>query len=290
MATNVTAARRRWALLITPLMVFYLVFFALPQLVFLRQGFYEYAGPGQIGDEVTTQTFKDVLSDSFVYEALMRTLALSSVVAVLVILIGFPLAYAATRWRGWGTVVFAVVVAAMFSSPIARLLGWKVLLRDDGLINDAFGLIGLGPFNMTSNFTAVTIGTVHAILPLVVIGLMPVCESLPAKLVEAAQGLGASQWRVVRGVIWPHVRVGVISMALLAFADVAGAFTTPAVLGGGKVPILPTLLYAEMRQFLDYPRAAVLAIVLFVIVNIVVLVSLMATRGHGAHDRRDVAV
>ncbi|WP_324274908.1 ABC transporter permease [Blastococcus brunescens] len=127
---------------------------------------------------------------------------------------------------------------------------------------------------MSNNFTAVVIGTVHAVLPIAVIGLMPVMQRVPASHVMAARSLGASEWTTFFRIFLPQTVNGCVAVGMLAFATTAGAFTTPVLLGGGRVGVLSILMYSDATTALNYPRAAVLAVILFVIVLLTVAVSL----------------
>ena len=258
-------------------MIFYAVFFVASQAVFLRASLYESIGPGQIGGPASIDGFSSALGDPFIRLAIFRTLQLSALTAVIASLIGLPIAYAIARSRRWGGVLFVLVVASMFSSAVARVLGWRVLLGRTGIINSVLMSIGLidEPLVLVSNFTGVIIGTVHALMPLAIIGTIPVCESLPRPLLEAAESLGASRWRTFWQVIIPHVRRGVVGMGLVVFAVTAGAFTTPALLGGGRVAVLPILIRTQMVQAFDYASASTLAVILITIVAITVLLTLL---------------
>src|SRR5665647_506616 len=101
------------------------------------------------------------------------------------------------------------------------------------------------PLSISNNFTAVVIGTVHAILPIAVIGLMPVCQQVPESQILAARSLGASDFLIFARVYLPQTVNGCVAVGLLAFAITAGAFTTPVLLGGGKVGVLSILMYQD---------------------------------------------
>jgi ABC-type spermidine/putrescine transport system permease subunit I len=268
----------KWALGVLPLGIFFAVFFLLPQVYFLRAAFYTTDTFGQISSEPTTETLARAF-DGFYLGALWQTVELCLLTSVLTMLLAYPMAYTIVRSRKWGGIVFVAVVAAMFSSAVARVLGWQVLLAVNGPINDLIQALGRDePLRLTNNLTGVVIGSVHAVLPVAVLGLMPVCEMVREEQSQAAMSLGASPWRSFSRVFLPQTRTGVISVGLLLFAVTAGAFTTPALLGGGRVAVLSVLIYTLASQSLDYSTAAVLSLLLLVVVGLAVLAGLAVGR------------
>jgi ABC-type spermidine/putrescine transport system permease subunit I len=259
-----------------PLLVLYVVFFVVPQAYFLRMAFYRPGTYGDVTGPIGLGTFGDVLTSRFYLEAIWKTVELCGVCGILAVVLAYPVAYLIVRYERIGGALFILVAATMFSSAVARVLGWRVLLADGGPINEALLSIGVigEPLSISNNFTAVVIGTVHAILPVAVIGLMPVCQAVPQDQVLAARSLGASELTTFVRVYFPQTFLGCVAIGLLSFATTAGAFTTPVLLGGGRVGVLSILMYSDATSALNYPRAAVLAVVMFVMVLVAVGISL----------------
>ena len=90
----------------------------------------------------------------------------------------------------------------------------------------------------------------------------------------ASEGLSASRWRTFWFVVFPMIRIGVLGGALLIFANSIGAFTTPAILGGGRTLLLPILIQEKVLLQLDWPIGAALAAAL---TALVIGISLLAT-------------
>jgi ABC-type spermidine/putrescine transport system permease subunit I len=275
----VTAGRpTKWAFGVLPLGVVFAVFFLVPQISFLRSALYKTDTFGQLSPHMTTETLTGSFN-GFYLGALWRTVELCLITSFLTLVLAYPMAYTIVRSRRWGGVVFVAVVAAMFSSAVARVLGWQVLLAVNGPVNDLLQALGRDhPLQLSNNFTGVVIGSVHAVLPVAVLGLMPVCEMVRREQSEAATSLGASEWRSFSRVFLPQTWPGVVSVGLLLFAVTAGAFTTPAMLGGGRVAVLSVLIYTLASQSLDYSTAAVLALLLLVIVALAVVAGLAVGR------------
>ncbi|ODU06675.1 MAG: hypothetical protein ABS81_04135 [Pseudonocardia sp. SCN 72-86] len=271
---------RGWLLGGVPLLVVYVIVFLVPEVVFLSKAFFTTTGPGEVGGPATFATIGETVSADFTIRALVTTLELGAITAVVCVVLGLPLAYASVHWRRWGSPIFIAVVAVMLSSAVARVLGWQVVLGYTGVINKLLlelNLIGQ-PLPLSDNFFAVCVGQIHAALPLAVIGLIPACTSIRTSVLDASSGLGASQLTTFGRIILPQCRGAVVSIALIVFATTAGSFTTPALLGGGRVPVLSLLIYNEILQKFDYAGAAATALLLLLIVGLVVLAALLADR------------
>jgi putative spermidine/putrescine transport system permease protein len=265
---------------VVPLLLMYLVFFLIPQLYFYRIGLYRSAPFGEITGPIGFQTAQEVVTTSFYLQATVRTIQLSILCAIISSIFAYPIAYIIIRMRKLGGLLFIVTSATMFGSSVAMVLGWRVILANNGTINSFLMWLGVinEPINMSNNFLAVVIGTAHAVLPIAIIGLMPVMQQVPKSQVLAARSLGASEGRIFRSVFFPQTLSGLVAVSMLTFATTAGAFTTPVLLGGGKVGVLSILMFSDATTALNFPRAAILALGLFAIVLAAVTGSLIFAR------------
>jgi len=127
-------------------------------------------------------------------------------------------------------------------------------LIDIGLIAD--------PLPLLNNFSGVLIGMVHVLLPYMVLPIYGAVRRLDPALVAAAQGLGASSWRIFWRVYLPLTLPGIFAGATIVFVLSLGFFITPALLGGGKVMMLAVLIEQQIHQTLNWPFAAALSAVL----------------------------
>lgn len=275
-----SSRRTRWGRATLPLLAIYLLVFVVPEVLFLKNGFYTSTAPGAVGGGATLNTIKQTVSNEFTVRALVTTMDLCLVSAVVAVALAFPLAYGAVHWQRWGSVIFAAVATVMFSNAVALVLGWQVVLSNQGPIDRALMATHIisQPLDLSNNFFAVSVGCIQAGLPLAVIGLMPACGSISRDMLQAADGLGASQVQIFAKLILPHCRTALISMALLVFATIAGSFTTPALLGGGHVPVLALLIYSDIETVINYATASATGLLLLAVVGVVVLIALMFNR------------
>lgn len=260
---------RPWrALLVAPVTIFALLFL-LPQYFFVRMSFHENLGYGRIGDALTLASYARLVGEPLYRQALLRTVGLSLAVTVVGVALGFPVAYALARARGrWVGPLLGLLVVSTFITAVVKDLGLIVLLSDGGVINRALRALALveSPVKLLGTGTGVVIGLVHYTLPLLVLVLYTVIQTIAPSLEEAAVIHGATRRRVLSRVVIPLAMPGLVAAALMVFNLAMGAFTTPVLLGGGRVLTFPVLIQRTVILDVDYPFGASLSTCLFVVV------------------------
>lgn len=269
--------RLRWHLFVVPPLLASFLLFVAPQVAFLRGSLFRNLGYGQVGPDLTLENYVRFFTDAFYQAALARTAGLSLAAALLALVMGFPIAYrlarARTRWRSfWLT----LLIASSLITVVIKALGMMILLSAHGPVNLALQALGMpgAPFPLLNNEVGVLAGLVHYILPLVVLTLFGVIQTIPDSLEAASRSLGATGWRTIRRVVLPLALPGLVAAGLMGFNLSMGAFTSTALLGGGKILTLPVLIQRKAVLEVDYPFAATIALVLVlsgVVLNLVVL-------------------
>jgi spermidine/putrescine transport system permease protein len=148
------------------------------------------------------------------------------------------------------------------------------VIRNQGLINMVLLKVGLieSPIQMIFTDFAIMVGMAYVYLPLMVLPLYASMERLDFNLVEAAYDLYATRGKVLRRVIIPLVKPGIIAGSILVFIPSLGAFVIPRVLGGGKKMMLGNLIELQFSAGRNWPLGAALSITLLSIVMIALLV------------------
>lgn len=250
--------RRIGFALLTPAAAFVGVAFLLPVLALLSESLRSDAG-------WSFARFEIFLSDPLNQEVFFRTLRIGLLVTTISATIGYATALAifnmrrASRGRFTGLFILPLMV-----SPVARTYAWIVILGRTGIFNQltvAFG-ISDAPLRILYSETAVVIGLVQLLLPLMILPLVSALENLPEDVVPAARVLGAGWLTVVSRVIIPLTGEGLVIGGTLVFAGAVTAYITPAVLGGAKVLMLETLLYQRVTVANDFLAASVIAVML----------------------------
>jgi spermidine/putrescine transport system permease protein len=133
---------------------------------------------------------------------------------------------------------------------------------------------------------AVLVGMAYVYLPLMILPIYASMERFDFSLVEAGYDLYATRWQVLRRIILPLVKPGVVAGSILVFVPCLGAYVTPRVLGGGKNMMLGNFIELQFGQGRNWPLGAALALTLLVIVMVALIFYVRAVgreevRGHG---------
>jgi putative spermidine/putrescine transport system permease protein len=268
--------RVRWSLFLVPALLIFGVFYVIPMLTFVLSSFRPDLGLGRVGDVYTLRNFGHFLTDRFYLLVLWNTGKLSFYIVVASLLMGFPMAYFLARSSQNVTkVLIPILLLSSFITLVIRALGWVILLGNNGLVNKTLLLLGVpgAPVELLNHARGVVLGMVHYVLPLMTLTLMSVVQTIPPSLERAAENLGASRLHVYTRVILPLSLPGILAASLLIFSFSMGSFAMPLLLGGGKVYVLPILIYQEVMTKTRYAMGATMALILVVLVLFVNILS-----------------
>ena len=213
-----------------------------------------------------------------------RSIKLSLVTTLLCIVFGFPTAYfIATRPRSQRSFWLFLVTVPFWTNLLIRTFAIMQILSHSGFVNKFLQSLGLieEPLRLLYTETAVTIGMAYVYLPLMVLPLYATIERLDFRLLEAAYDLYASRLQVLRRVIIPLVKPGLVAGSILVFIPSLGAYVTPRLLGGGKSLMLGNLIELQFGQGRNWPLGAALSITLLVIVMVAMLFYVRSTSRSG---------
>ncbi|MEM6488395.1 MAG: ABC transporter permease [Pseudomonadota bacterium] len=193
------------------------------------------------------------------------TLEVCLITTALTVTLGYVVAYAMTIvGEGQRTAMMFCVLLSLWLSVLIRAFAWVMLLRNNGVVNEA--IMGLGltdqPIRLVRNQIGVLIGMVHFMLPLAVLPIFANMQGIEARLVSAARGLGASPARAFLLVFLPLSKPGIIAATILVFVFSLGFFITPALLGGGKVVMISEYIRVSFEETLRWGQATMLSTVL----------------------------
>jgi putative spermidine/putrescine transport system permease protein len=269
------AARRRWStplLLLVPTLLVMAYAFVAPLLTFFEYSFYRFRR-GRLEQAFTFDTYSRFLFDEYYHIIIYDTLRMATLVTVMSLIIGYPLAYALYRinrpsiQRWLGLLIFSPILV----SVVVRSYGWTVLLSDQGPVNWLLLRLGIvaEPVTLVFNLLGVVISLTHVFLPFVVFPIFSSLVRLDPELKQAAEDLGAGWWTTFRRITFPLSLPGVVAGAQISFTLALGAFVTPAMLGGGRVLVLPLQVYNATSE-INWPVAAVGGMALLIISMIAV--------------------
>ena len=223
---------------------------------------------GKVKFPLTFGNYIAIVTDPLYLGVLGDTILLGVAVTVICACLAYPLAYflvhSKSRWRG--ALMFLMVAPLMVSSVI-RNIGWIPILGDHGALNVALLACGLidHPLQLMNNMTGVIIALVHALLPFMTLMLVTVIQAIRPELEEAARMLGATRWRSFWEVVFPLSLHGLAAGCALVFSIAVSSYTTPTILGGGRVLVMATFIAQQIQSVLRYAFGSALTIVLFTV-------------------------
>ena len=198
-----------------------------------------------------------------------RSVKLSFLTTLVAFVLGFPTAFfIATRPPETRNIWLFLVTIPFWTNLLIRTFAILEIIRNQGVINTL--LLGIGaidaPFDMLYTDIAILLGMTYVYLPLMILPIYASLERLDFRLVEAGYDLYASRWKVLKRIIMPLIKPGVIAGSILVFIPSLGAYVTPRVLGGGKNLMLGNLIELQFGQGRNWPLGAALSLTLLVIV------------------------
>ncbi len=245
---------------VLPLLLLMLALFILPIALMLARSVTQ--------PEWTIEHYQDLIETSVYLRVLGRTLQIALITTVACALLGYPLAYWMRDLSPQRQVLaVALVVLPFWISILVRTYAWIVVLGNAGVVNRVLldlGLVG-APVSFLYNELGVVIGTTNVLLPFLVLPLFAAMVRIDDRLMQAAESLGASRATVFRRVFFPLSLPALAAGSILVFILTFGFFITPAILGGGRVPMVANALDLLINQFARWETAAALSTVLLVV-------------------------
>ena len=278
-------ARRRWALLSPALVI---IFFAAvgPLFIMLVYSFLQKGDYGGVRWAFSTDGWfsvffqRDIFDDTLSFadahiSILWRSVRLSLMTTLFTFLLGFPTAYfIATRPEKSRDIWLFLITIPFWTNLLIRTFAMQEVIRNEGVINTALLWLGIvdQPIQIMYTDKAILFGMLYVYLPLMVLPLYASLEKLDFRLVEAAYDLYATRFQVLRRVIMPLVKPGIIAGSILVFIPSLGAYVTPRVLGGGKNLMLGNLIELQFGQGRNWPLGAALSMTLLALVMVALLI------------------
>ena len=220
---------------------------------------------------LSLDNFRLLVSDNLYIGSYLRSLGVALLSTALLLLIGYPIAYAMARLPSrWQGVAMMLVIVPFWTSFLIRIYAWINILQHDGLLNQVLLALHIvsAPVVWLSTDTAMYLGIVYSYLPFMILPLYATLAKQDGALLEAAADLGASRneafWRVTFPLSLPGIGAGV----LLCFIPITGEFVIPDLLAGSDSLMIGQTLWLEFFTNKDWPVASAIAIVLLALLLI----------------------
>jgi putative spermidine/putrescine transport system permease protein len=201
----------------------------------------------------------------------MRTLIMALIITASCIVLGYPVAWLlANLPMRTASILMILVLLPFWTSLLVRTSAWKVLLQQQGVINEI--LVWLGFVNdadrliLMNNATGTIIAMTHILLPFMILPLYSVMKTIPPSYQRAAKSLGATNWTAFWRVYFPQSVPGIGAGSILVFILAIGYYITPEIVGGTDGVFISNRIAYHISSSLNWGLAAALGSILLVVV------------------------
>lgn len=196
----------------------------------------------------------------------------SLITTVVTLVFSIPVAmWIATREARKRTLLVALVTLPFWISILIRTYGIRQIIADEGPIGKFLGMFDIS-WSILYSPPATILGLIYVFLPFMILPIYASAERFDFRLAEAAYDLGAKRMTVVRRVILPSIRPGIISGVALVFIPALGSFLQSDMLGGGKTNMVANVIANNFGQARNWPFGSALAVLLIILTLLFVLI------------------
>jgi spermidine/putrescine transport system permease protein len=262
---------RRSALLVTlPPFAWIALFLFAPYCLLFCYSFWSLSEFQQILHHPTLANYEHLFTNPLYLTVILRSLRIAFSVALLSLLIGYPLAFFLAFHAGRHRhLLYQAVIIPLWVSYLVRAYAWKVIFGNEGVLNTLllWSHAASHPlsFLLYSPF-AVIVTLTHIYVPFVVLPVVASLEKIPRELLESSSDLGARPWQTFLRVILPLSLPGVVSGATFALLLSFGDFLAPLLLGGPSSVMIANIVANLFGADYNWPLGAAVAVVILVIV------------------------
>lgn len=196
-----------------------------------------------------------------------RTLWMSLVITSMCVLLGYPVAWILANLPARSANLLMILVLLPFwTSLLVRTSAWKVMLQQQGVINDVLVWLGFladdDRLIIINNATGTIIAMTHILLPFMILPMYSVMQTIQPTYLRAAKSLGATNWTAFWRVYFPQSIPGIGAGSILVFILAIGYYITPEIVGGNKGVFISNRIAYHISTSLNWGLAAALGSIL----------------------------
>lgn len=249
-----------------PITAWMLVLVIAPLVLTFLMSFYSKKGV-DIDRALTLKNYALFFTDPLYATVLGRSVLLALAIALLAILASYPLAYLVSfRVRRAKQLLFMLSIIPLWVSYLVRIIAWRTILGNKGVINSALLAIGAIREPLTFllyNRFAVAVTLAYICIPFVFIPLYTSLEKIPRNILEASSDLGAGELRTFFHVVFPLSLPGLVTGFIFAFIIALGDYIIPQQMGGTQGIMFGYIVWSQFGFSSNWPLGAALGFILF---------------------------
>ena len=255
-----------------PIILWLLIIIITPVVLMLIMSFRQKVGY-DISYVLTLSNYLTILKRPLYFKIFLRSFRIALIASALAIFAGYPLAYYISRKiRKGRSLLFMLIITPLWISYLVRIIAWRTILGNRGLINSTLMALGLikEPLSfLLYNQFAVAITLTYIAIPFVFIPLYTSLEKIPVSLIDAARDLGANEFQTFINVTFPLSIPGLLTGFTLAFIVSLGDYIIPMQLGGTGGMMVGNIIWSQFGFAFNWPLGAALGFILFSIAAVI---------------------
>ncbi|HEY7196285.1 MAG TPA: ABC transporter permease [Gaiellaceae bacterium] len=270
--------RRPWLrgglLLLPPLGWFVVIYLAALAILFVS-AFWRYDSlSGQVVHDWNLDNFRTIWEEPAYRAIAVRTIGIAAAVTITDAIIAFPFAYFMARYASpkMRALLFVLVLLPLWSSYLARVYAWRLILAKEGALNWALDALHLPTIGVAYSNWAMWIVFSYIWLPFMIMPVYASLERIPDSYLEASRDLGARSFMTFRSVVWPLALPGVVAGSIFTFSLTLGDYITPQLVGSQQ--FIGNIVYRNVLGLSNnIPFAAAYATIPLVVMGVYLLLA-----------------
>jgi spermidine/putrescine transport system permease protein len=217
--------------------------------------------------ELNLQAYRDILSGRYT-RFYFNSLRLAAVTTLSCLVLGYPAAYFTARSsekvKG---ILLILIIIPFWTNFIIRVFAWRIILSPQGVVNSMLKYLHLldQPLRILRTDLAVILVMVYVSLPYMILPLYSIIEKIDFTLLDAAEDLGANQWKAFYKITLPLSKEGIMAGTILVFIPSLGAYLVPQIMGSqDSLYIGQIITYKVMNIPKNWPIASALSFILLI--------------------------
>lgn len=197
-----------------------------------------------------------------------RSVWIAGVATFITLAVAVPVAFYIARSKLKNFLLLLTVVP-FWTNSLIRIYAWKIVLGNNGLVNQLLGLFGIGPVQFLYNSFAVILVIVYTYLPFAILPLYAAMEKVEDSILEVSLDLGASRMYTFTRVLLPNVRAGLLTAFVFVFIPALGSYAIPDLVGGVNSKMIGNEIVRQLLTVRNWPVASAMS-------NILTLIALLS--------------
>lgn len=263
--------------MLAPAMVLIVFYLILPSLTLLRYSFDAYDPITLLKVTFTLENYVSFFTEPYFLSVLLTTVVIAIGCTFGSLLLGIPVAYSLARTQSrFKSLYMILTIFPLFMGNVVRAEGWIAAFGTKGFVNVVLLNLGIidSPIHLMYTTFAVVVGALSVVLPIMILILQGVFESVDYSLMDAARNLGANYSVAARRVLLPIVLPGITVGSVFVFILCMNAYATPFLLGGPGFKMMAPVLYRQIARNSNWPMGSAIAFILMAVTILATMVSI----------------